>query len=125
MEIGTRVLVNLEGFATARQNAWVHKYLKHGVSALMTGTIKRHADNGKTGIEFDEEILANLSEGSNTSTLHGAGKEGHCLYVAREFYTLSREDVRPQGDIAQSMEDTMLDHEYGMDEDEYMDIVGF
>ncbi len=125
-KIGTRVVVNMEAFVMSGKNRWVHKYLRHGVSQRMLGTIKRHADNGKTGIQFDEEILQDLPDRSMVYDLHGTGKEGYSLYVQKEFYAVIEEtEIKPQGDIAQSMEDTMLDHEYGMDEDEYMDIVGF
>ena len=125
MEVGTRVIVDMHGVAYDEQNQWMGKYFnKDVIDHYMFGTIKRHADNGKTGIEFDVEIVT----GDNyytTSDLHGTGRKRYCLYIKREYYTAVHEKVSPQGDIAQSMEDTMLDHEYDMDEDEYMYIVGF
>ena len=127
MEVGTRVIVDMHGVAYDEQNQWMSKYInKDVIDHYMFGTIKRHADNGKTGIEFDVGFVKIKDNHTyNTSDLHGAGKKGYCLYIKREYYTAVHKEVSPQGDIAQSMEDTMLDHEYGMDEDEYMYIVGF
>lgn len=124
MEIGTRVRVYMRGVAYDELNQWMGKYFnKDVISHYMVGTIKRHADNGKTGIEFDVEIVTGDAK-YTTSNLHGAGRKGYSLYIQPKYYTAVREEIRPQGDIAQMMEDTMLDEEYGMS-DEHDFLVGF
>ena len=61
MEVGTRVIVDMHGVAYDEQNQWMGKYFnKDVIDHYMFGTIKRHADNGKTGIEFDVELLLEI-----------------------------------------------------------------
>lgn len=134
-EVGSMIAVNMHDVIADPKNKWMLGQIKSGVlSKIMHGVIMRIADNGKIGVEFGIKIMQDKDTASMARDLHGKGQSGFCLYVQPEYIVVQRlceqlpeprEEIRPQGDIAQSMEDTMLDEEYGMDEDEYMDIVGF
>ncbi len=127
LEIGTKVKVNLR--VVSSKNPYLSKRLMAGeIVPFITGYVKRIAWNGALGVEFDIRVTKPpVTEGIANSiyNLHGEGRAGYCLYFRPDDVAVVKNEVRPQGDIAQSMEDTMLDHEYGMDEDEYMYIVGF
>ena len=131
---GATVSVNMRRVMADTNNHWMLDKVKLlSLSERMTGVIKRIADNGKIGVEFSTRIMRTEDCVSQARDLHGKGKSGYCLYVQREYIIVPtlwdelpepREEIRPQGDIAQSMEDTMLDEEYGMG-DEFEFLVGF
>lgn len=88
MEIGTRVIVSMDKLIADKDNAWLLNRIKAGsLSSMMTGTIKRHADCGTTGIEFDIDFVKIKDNHTyNISDLHGTGKKGYCLYIQRKYY---------------------------------------
>jgi len=132
--VGQRVSVNMRRVIADTNNHWMLDKIRSGtLSERMNGVIKRIADNGKIGVEFSTRIMRTEDCVSQARDLHGKGTSGYCLYVQLEYIIVPtlwdklpepREEIRPQGDIAQSMEDTMLDEEYGMG-DEFEFLVGF
>jgi len=125
---GTRVRVDLRD--ASGKNEYLSKRLMHGeIVPFITGYVKRIASNGALGIEFDIRVTKLVGEDiptlpRNVYNLHGTGRMGYCLYFKPDDVIYASVEVRPQGDIAQSMEDTMLDEEYGVS-DEHDFIVGF
>ena len=113
LKVGDRVTAN--GLANAhfyheRGYNMMDHLIRERITRTMVGTVRRIANNGAIGIEFDDPVVKSSAwrglsiNEQGAWSLHGKGNVGYCIYVKPQFVkTFSKSPSEVATEVRQAL----------------------